>query len=74
MCNLFKIRIKIHFVCVSVHVLQDMGGYQRTTYGNEFSPSTMCASEMDSGHQTLSVPHVPNLVAVLDLRQFHTLP
>lgn len=74
MCNPFKIWIKIHFVGVNVHVLQDMSDYQRTTYGNQFSPSTMCAPEMDSGHQTLSIPHVPNLVAVLDLRQFHIHP
>lgn len=74
MCNLFKIRIKIHFVGASAHVLQDMSGYQRKPCGNEFSPSTMYAPEMDSGHQTLSNPHLPNLVAALDLRQFHTLP
>lgn len=74
MCNPFKIWLKIHFVGVSAHVLQDMSGYQRTTYGNQFSPSTMYAPEVDSGNQTLSIPHVPNLVAVLDVRQLHILP
>lgn len=73
MCNPFKIRFKIHFVGVSAHV-QDMSGYQRTTCGDQFSPSTVYGLEMDLGHQTLPIPHVPSLVAILDLRQFHTLP